>query len=729
VNATSKQEIINAARRYAETGFYPVPIPPGDKGPNIPAWQKLRIRPGEVGKYWTDGQGVGLILGPSGLACVDGDVPEAVRLAGVVLKGTLKDDTLIGGRKRNPRSHYLYRVANAHDVKPIKIRGPKGETIVELLAANKQVVVAPSAHPSGDTYNWESGDFEPERILEVEADKLAQAVRLLGLTALITRYMPGKTRHDYAMAIAGLLRRDERVPYNVVETVFKLAWWRGVGADAKAGDDALRALSDTQTKLDAGEQVTGGPTVDTYADGLAKSLLKAWEVSADYSGDERRAAPASGRVGLDTLVDRMVAAERGRLCFSMGDWQRYGAGVWRTVEDPFEVPYRVVRDAKGEGIAYSWTAVTQVHNGARVELAMPSDVWDKQPYKLAFTNGTLDLRTFELEDHVPEDYLTAGIPYDYDPDATGPNWDKYLSYLRGSLGADVVDYMLEFLGYSLTADTSEEQMLFLVGEKGSGKSTFIEAAQSMFGRDLVLTRSIAELQQRFGRTGLVGKRLILSREMSALKLLETDIISNIVSGEPVNIEHKGRDAYDYTPVAKVIQAANKLPRVPNTEAGIYRRLKVIQYAPLPEDQRDKTLKEGIMGEGPYILKTALAGLRRYQKRGGFEIPESVKRPSEEWYGDNDVIGSFVAECLEDGRNTIPVSRIHTLYSRWCDLRGYKPTSASVFSRDAKGNSFYSEHWQKHPKTRIAVLAGVDLTDEGHSVNESGFRPVIEYAKL
>jgi putative DNA primase/helicase len=413
----------------------------------------------------------------------------------------------------------------------------------------------------------------------------------------------------------------------------------------------------------------------------------------------------------------------------MSGWQRYEAGVWHPVENPYQIPYRIVRDAKADGLPYSWSAVSQVHNGAREELAMPSDIWDKHAHKLAFTNGTLNLATFELEPHRPDDYITASVPYAYDPEAKGPNWNRYLAYLLGQLGEDVVDFLLEFLGYSLTADTSEEAMLFLVGEKGSGKSTFIEAAQAMLGSDLVMTQSIAGLQQRFGRAGLVGKRLILSREMSTLRLLETDIISNIVSGEPVNIEHKGRDAYDYTPVAKVIQAANKLPRVPNTEAGIYRRLKVIQYTPLPEDQRDKTLKEGIMGEGPYILKTALAGLRRYQERGGFEIPESVRRASEEWYGENDVIGSFLDECVEDGSKTIPVSRIHGLYSRWCDLRGYKATSAAVFSRDAKGNSFYSRHWHKHPKTRVATLTGVDLTDEGHAVNESGFRPVIEYAKL
>jgi putative DNA primase/helicase len=434
----------------------------------------------------------------------------------------------------------------------------------------------------------------------------------------------------------------------------------------------------------------------------------------------------SGRLGLDTLVDRMAAQERGRMCYSMSGWQRYEDGVWHPVENPYQVPYRIVRDAKADGIAYSWSAVSQVHNGAREELAIPSDKWDRHVHKLAFTNGTLNLDTFELESHRPEDYITAGVPYAYDPEVEGPNWDRYLAYLGGQLGHDVVGFLLEFLGYSLTADTSEEAMLFLVGEKGSGKSTFIEGAQAMLGSDLVMTQSIAGLQQQFGRAGLVGKRLILSREMSALRLLETDIISNIVSGEPVNIEHKGRDGYDYTPVAKVIQAANRLPRVPNTEAGIYRRLKVIQYRPL-EGKPDRTLKEGIKGEGPHILNTALSGLGRYKERGGFEIPESVEQASRAWYDENDVIGTFFDDCIEDGTKAVRLARVHVLYQRWCQQRNYKAVAYNGFAKQAQDVAFYRAHRGK--TDNVAMVRDMELTDEGHTINESGYSAAIHFAEL
>jgi putative DNA primase/helicase len=480
--------------------------------------------------------------------------------------------------------------------------------------------------------------------------------------------------------------------------------------------------------------------VERIFDGSALARRDKWTERPDYRDRTIRGAIAdltetyspsgnghgSGRLGLDTLVDRMAAQERGRMCYSMGGWQRYEDGVWYPVENPYQIPYRVVREAKVDGVAYSWSAVSQVHNGAREELAIPSDVWDRQAHKLAFTNGTLDLGTFKLESHRPEDYITSGVPYAYKPEAKGPNWDRYLAYLRDQLGEDVVGFLLEFLGYSLTADTSEEAMLFLVGEKGSGKSTFIEGAQAMLGSDLVMTQSIAGLQQRFGRAGLVGKRLILSREMSALKLLETDIISNIVSGEPVNIEHKGRDGYVYTPVAKVIQAANRLPRVPNTEAGIYRRLKVIQYRPL-EGKPDRALKEGIKGEGPHILNTALAGLGRYKERGGFEIPEGVEAASRAWYSENDVIGMFFEDCIQDGALDVRLARVHDLYQRWCHQRNYKAVAYNGFAKQAQEVPFYKAHRGK--TDNVAMVRDMDLTDEGITINASGYNAAINYAEL
>jgi putative DNA primase/helicase len=435
---------------------------------------------------------------------------------------------------------------------------------------------------------------------------------------------------------------------------------------------------------------------------------------------------------VEELIDRLVAAERDRLCYSRSAWQRYMAGVWKTLEpdEGDHLPYNMVREVskKPGGPKYSWHLVKEVQNGARVELAKPVGIWDQDPHKLAFTNITLNLKTFEPEPHSPAHYITAGVPYDYDPNATGPNWDRYMTYLREhpEVGPEVVDFLIEYLGYCLTADTSAEIMLFLVGKRGSGKSTFIEGAEAMLGRDLVMAQSVAGLQERFGRAGIVGKRMILSKELSALKLLETDIISNIVSGERIRIEHKGLDGYDYTPVAKIIQAANNLPRVPNTEAGIYRRLQVVRFPNL-EVTPDTAIKEGIKAEGPHILNTALRGLKRLRDNDGFTIPARVRAASAAWHDDNNIVQMFFDECVEEGNKMIRVARLHTLYKRWCEQHNYKPVALNLFGQQARSVPFYQVH-HTNPKN-VSKLRDIDLTEEGHAVNESSYKEAINWADI
>ena len=105
-----------AVARYMRRGAAVIPIPTGSKSPGRDDWQALRLTPEDILKYWTNGQGIGLLTGePSGwLVDVDLDVEEAVKLAGRFLP-----QTLTSGRKSRPHSHWWFRAPRAasHDWK------------------------------------------------------------------------------------------------------------------------------------------------------------------------------------------------------------------------------------------------------------------------------------------------------------------------------------------------------------------------------------------------------------------------------------------------------------------------------------------------------------------------------------------------------------------------------------------------------------------------------------
>jgi putative DNA primase/helicase len=480
--------------------------------------------------------------------------------------------------------------------------------------------------------------------------------------------------------------------------------------------------------------------VERIFDGSALARRDKWTERPDYREMTIRNAifsledvytPGKGkdRPGIDTLVDRMIDQCRGRVCISMGDeWLKYGSGVWSRVNERYvkKIADGIVRDATDEGVTYTFPLVGQVTGAAALELDVPDDVWDREPDLLPMANGTLDLRTGELLAHSPEHYITAGLDFAYDPSAECPAWLYLMDYLDENIGLGVSTFLMEFAGYALTARTELETALFMEGPQGSGKSTAIEGLTAMMG-PLATKLSLKSVQERFGRGRLPGKRLVYSTELPSMKLLETDIIDALISGEMLEIERKNQHPFEYRSIAKVIQAANELPRVPNPRAGILRRAKILKF-PALQGTKDESLKEMIRKERAGILNLALEGLGRLDTQGGFTEVEAICRFTEEWKSDNDAVGTFLEECLEEGDRAIGLPSIYELYAAWCKSQGYIPLNRHAYRQRANAHPFYDE--DRIIKVRGTFkMRGVDLTDEGNRINEQGYKDIINFATL
>jgi hypothetical protein len=251
---------------YIERGFAPIPVPHKSKRPVLDGWQKLRITEADLPKYFPAGKrrNVGLLLGePSGgLIDIDLDSSEAVRAAAYLLPPT----GLIAGRKTNPKSHYFYVVDDPPQKAKEefldqtgdedKSRGREhGELLLELRSTGGQTVVEPSVHDeTSEIYKWH--EFSDAGIVTIGELRLAAGA--VAAAALLARHWPVKgRRHDLLLALTGGLLRggfgDDRTED------FVRAICAAAGADKV--ETQVGGVKDTREKLDAGEEVTGWPTV------------------------------------------------------------------------------------------------------------------------------------------------------------------------------------------------------------------------------------------------------------------------------------------------------------------------------------------------------------------------------------------------------------------------------------------------------------------------------------
>jgi hypothetical protein len=250
-----------AAQGYITRGWQPVPIPKGQKGPILPGWEDVSFGL----SHFSPTQNIGVVLDKSGLTEVDYDCEEAAFVGGRKLPDTLEAGR--GGRLR--KAFYsttldkVYRDIGGYEGGKLK----PGAKLLEIRCKNKQAVVYPSIHPSGERYEW-LNESEPQ---QVDADELERLCDRVAASALIARHLPNSGRHDLAMAYAGFLLRKGLSQKDILDSIFYPAW-EYHNAPAEAYDDLSGIVSDTAKKIAKDEPATGGNTLTKLIPGMTDAL-------------------------------------------------------------------------------------------------------------------------------------------------------------------------------------------------------------------------------------------------------------------------------------------------------------------------------------------------------------------------------------------------------------------------------------------------------------------------
>lgn len=395
--------------------------------------------------------------------------------------------------------------------------------------------------------------------------------------------------------------------------------------------------------------------------------------------------------------------------YGLGQWRRYSGGIWKPLDDDVirkEIKL-IVERARGEGIRLTAALLSSVSELARVDLSVPAAKWDAHPDYLPCANGVLHIPDKCLLPHTPDIYATSQLSFDYNPLAQCPNFLLALERIP-----DASDFLQEFAGYSLTTEVKHETAVWLQGLPGTGKSTVIAGLQAMLGARAGLL-GLADIEQsRFALGNLPGKTLVVSTEQPETFIKADYKLNAIISGEPISVEQKYKEAITIIPRAKLIWAMNDLPRVSSANNGIMRRVKVIKFPPLGEDKQDPELKEKIMLEGAGILNWALIGLDRLRLRGKFLVPRAVQIATQEFQERNDIPKLFLDEIgakidLTDPHCRTQSQYLYDRYADWCRTNGHKPMSSTKIAPEWERLGFV-----KQPINGIKYWVGVEVTAPG-----------------
>lgn len=322
--------------------------------------------------------------------------------------------------------------------------------------------------------------------------------------------------------------------------------------------------------------------------------------------------------------------------------------------------------------------------------------FDKDKTLLNVSNGYIDLSSGELMDHDIEKMFSKHATAEYSDTASAEEWEKFLSQIFNH-DQDLIDYVQTLVGYSMTGSVKEQIMMILYGNGRNGKSVFLETIRNILGTyaRTIQASSIMVKQYSGGPNSdiarLAGARLVTSSEPNEGLRMDEGLVKQLTGGDTVVARQLYGQEFEFEPEFKIWLATNHKPIIRGTDDGIWRRIKLIPFTvQIPDDKVDKDLKYKLARESIGILNWAVDGALKWQ-RNGLHTPEVIKKASEGYRKEMDVLSEFISdECdLGDDREA-NAGQLYKLYKSWAEENSQYRMSNTKFGREMS-NKFKKVH--------------------------------------
>jgi P4 family phage/plasmid primase-like protien len=375
--------------------------------------------------------------------------------------------------------------------------------------------------------------------------------------------------------------------------------------------------------------------------------------------------------------------------------------------------------------AFARQEVSELTEHIRAAKTFETDEFGGPEWHICVDNGVLRIDPdgkAELVNHSHEHLFLNKAGTRYDPDADCPRWKQYL---QETVKSETHRKKLqEYAGYALHHwGLPEHKALFLVGPQASGKSTFADTIRALLGgADNVASMAPQQMTSRFGTAELFGAWANIRNDIPPDTIEETGTFKEIVAGDPIKAENKGKPLFHFRPTAKHIFSANQLPDAEEDDGAFYRRVLLVPFpTTIPREQRDKSLDSKLRDELPGILNWALEGLSRLLRQDGFTGDLSVHETAETWDKWGNTVDRFAKACLETSTDATPKPKadVYQVYQRFCDAESFPAETQRQLTRRLKTEHGIQDGHATVDGRQQRCFLNVSYTSKGEQYRDTG----------
>lgn len=283
----------------------------------------------------------------------------------------------------------------------------------------------------------------------------------------------------------------------------------------------------------------------------------------------------------------------------------------------------------------------------------------KNPNYVFMKNGILNYETKERISFSPDivslrkspvliQNTEPPLPVHTKPDGSTIDFWQWIDSLAPYDGGR--DLLIKLIGAVMRNRHVWRVMITLFNSNGkNGKSTFLRLLKACVGFGSVMTSNIANLcDDKFGLARLPGCSLITCEDSdSGTYIRATTSVKCIISHDPVSVERKGQDAFDYTPHCLIVSASNDLPKTKDkTPAWQGRNIYIPFTGDFSGDVEDKTISSEWVVSQEFCQYAVYQALIKWDNYYTLPEPSAAVALKQEFMSENDSVLEFL-EWFED----------------------------------------------------------------------------------
>lgn len=301
--------------------------------------------------------------------------------------------------------------------------------------------------------------------------------------------------------------------------------------------------------------------------------------------------------------------------------------------------------------------------------AVTQEAWDRDPWLLGCPEMTVDLRSGIGRAPDPANGITKRTAVAPAARADCPRWLAFLEEATGG-DAEMIRFLQQWCGYSLTGDTREHALVFVYGPGGNGKSVFLNTVTDILG-DYAATAAMdtftASKQEKHAAdlAMLRGARLVTASETEDGRAWAESRIKQLTGGDKISARFMRQNFFTYKPEFKLTIIGNHKPVLRNVDDAARRRFNIVPFDRTPA-RPDRQLEEKLKAEWPGILRWMIEGCVDWQANG-LVRPERVRTATDAYFNDQDLFGQWLEdECTVEHGNPYRWETSADLFKRWSD---------------------------------------------------------------